>query len=226
MYRDKGENMKTKKILFLLLTILVAVGLTACANKKVNPKEATEVLINSMVYQKNEDIAKYKEVFNEDAAKSKKQAEDVFVESVSSSLSTMGIIEGNNEKEIKELWNVMMNQVKEKTSYTVEVVKEDKTNPELEVKIKGLDSDKLMQEFQNKMTAEVQKDPEIAKDKLKLGKLFLVTFKTVVQGAVASENEVTIPVKLEPNKDDKSKWQIIDKNQTTTKISTAFFDGR
>jgi len=54
----------------------------------------------------------------------------------------------------------------------------------------------------------------------------LVTFKTVVQGAVASENEVTIPVKLEPNKDDKSKWQIIDKNQTTTKISTAFFDGR
>ena len=213
--------MKFKKLLCLMLTLTVMIGVAACGAKKPTPKEATEVLVNAMMYQKDEDIKKYKSVFNQDVTQSKEEAEKAFKAGFAKSSGLAAA-----DKEIEDLWNAILKQINDKATYTVEVVKDDKTNPEVIVKIKGLNMTSITTTLQAKVTEEVKKDPTIAQDQAKVTKLVMSVMKDAIENIEASDTEVTVPVKLEPNKDSKNKWQIVDETQTTSKIATVFLLGQ
>jgi hypothetical protein len=213
--------MKFKKLLCLMFTLTVMIGVAACGAQKPTPKEATEVLVNAMMYQKDEDIKKYKSVFNQDATQSKEEAEKAFKAGFATS---SGLAAG--DKEIEDLWNAILKQINDKATYTVEVVKDDKTNPEVIVKIKGLNMTSITTTLQAKVTEEVKNDPTIAQDQAKVTKLVMSVMKDAIENIEASDTEVTVPVKLEPNKDSKNKWQIVDETQTTSKIATVFLLGQ
>ena len=204
-----------------MLTLTVMIGVAACGVKKPNPKEATEVLVNAMMYQKDEDIKKYKSVFNQDVTQSKEEAEKAFKAGFAKSSGLAAA-----DKEIEDLWNAILKQINDKATYTVEVVKDDKTNPEVIVKIKGLNMTSITTTLQAKVTEEVKKDPTIAQDQAKVTKLVMSVMKDAIENIEASDTEVTVPVKLEPNKDSKNKWQIVDETQTTSKIATVFLLGQ
>ncbi|WP_024620837.1 DUF5105 domain-containing protein [Metaclostridioides mangenotii] len=213
--------MKFKRILYLMLIITVMVVVAACGAKKPTPKEAAEVLVNTMIYQKDEDIKKYESVFNKDATQLKEGAENLFKAGFSTSPDL-----GFSDKEVTDLWNMILKQMNDKATYTVEVVKNDKTNPEIIIKIKGIRMTSITTTNQSEIKEAVQKDPTIAQDKAKRTKLLISVMKDAIKNIEASDTEVTIPVKLEPNKDSKNKWQIVDEIQTTSKIATAFLLGQ
>lgn len=207
-----------KKLLCSILAIVLMFGMVSCTSKEATPKEATEILVNALVYKKAEDINKYKNVFNQDATEIKKQSEQDFTSGFIS-VSSLNV----SEEDAKQLMDTLNEQIKDKTSYKVEVVKEDKKNPELEIKVKGLDFDKIKPALQTKIKEAIKEDPSLVKDEDETAKFIMDTLESVIKETDVVDEEISVPVKLEPFSKNKSKWQIVDETKTIKSITNAFY---
>lgn len=207
-----------KKLLCSILAIVLMFGMVSCTSKEATPKEATEILVNALVYKKAEDINKYKIVFNQDATEIKKQSEQDFTSGFIS-VSSLNV----SEEDAKQLMDTLNEQIKDKTSYKVEVVKEDKKNPELEIKVKGLDFDKIKPALQTKIKEAIKEDPSLVKDEDETAKFIMDTLESVIKETDVVDEEISVPVKLEPFSKNKSKWQIVDETKTIKSITNAFY---
>lgn len=214
--------MKMKKLLCLMLALVVMVGAVACGAKKATPEEAVKVFINTAVYQQESDIKKFKDIFNQDASAVSKDAEQGFLSGFAAAGSGMDV----DDKTLLEIWNNLLTQLKDKTTYTVEVTKDDKKNPELLVKIKGLNMNSMTADMQDKLKKELEKDPTVVQDKEKYTKLVFDVMKESIKTIEGSEKEVSVPVKLEPNKNAKNKWQVVNEMSTVNQLGTAFLSGQ
>ncbi len=103
-----------KKGLFgmvMLLSLLLV--LSACGTSRVEPKEAGEITVNSIVY--NKDTDKVKDVYGEDGADFEKEFEKSFKESFISTFTASFSSDVNIDKEVDTFYNALRKQVNEKT---------------------------------------------------------------------------------------------------------------
>lgn len=68
--------MKKKLALMLVVVLTAAITLAACGSKAVDPKEAADTAVNTIIY--NKDTDKFKDVFGEDAANLEKEIKTGF----------------------------------------------------------------------------------------------------------------------------------------------------
>ncbi|MBC1434532.1 DUF5105 domain-containing protein [Listeria rocourtiae] len=90
--------MKKKLALLLIAVLTAAIALTACGSGPVEPKEAADVAVNTIIY--NKDTDKFKDVFGEDAANLQKEIKTGFKKGFTSSLN---ITDGSIDDEVDKL---------------------------------------------------------------------------------------------------------------------------
>ncbi|MBC6298001.1 DUF5105 domain-containing protein [Listeria sp. FSL L7-1517] len=209
-----------KKGLFSMIMLLaMMLVLTACGASRVEPKEAGEITVNAVVY--NKDTDKVKDVYGEDGSEFEKEFEKSFKESFISTFSASLSGDVNIDKEVDDFYNALRKQVNEKTSYTTKVINDDKENPEIQFAVKGLD----MKGVQAELTTELTADPSIATDNEKLAKKTMEVYTKAVQNADAVSETKNVNLKLTVNTKDDSLWKMENDMAFMQELTSAFFMG-
>ncbi|MBC1483314.1 DUF5105 domain-containing protein [Listeria sp. FSL L7-1485] len=213
-----------KKGLFSMIMLLaMMLVLTACGASRVEPKEAGEITVNAVVY--NKDTDKVKDVYGEDGSAFEKEFEKSFKESFISTFSASLSGDVNIDKEVDDFYNALRKQVNEKTSYTTKVINDDKENPEIQFAVKGLDMKGVQAELTTELTKELTADPSIATDNEKLAKKTMELYTKAVQNADAVSETKNVNLKLTVNTKDDSLWKMENDMAFMQELTTAFFMG-
>ncbi|MBC1505687.1 DUF5105 domain-containing protein [Listeria sp. FSL L7-1509] len=213
-----------KKGLFSMIMLLaMMLVLTACGASRIEPKEAGEITVNAVVY--NKDTDKVKDVYGEDGSAFEKEFEKSFKESFISTFSASLSGDVNIDKEVDDFYNALRKQVNEKTSYTTKVINDDKENPEIQFAVKGLDMKGVQAELTTELTKELTADPSIATDNEKLAKKTMELYTKAVQNADAVSETKNVNLKLTVNTKDDSLWKMENDMAFMQELTTAFFMG-
>lgn len=213
-----------KKGLFSMIMLLaMMLVLTACGASRVEPKEAGEITVNAVVY--NKDTDKVKDVYGEDGSAFEKEFEKSFKESFISTFSASLSGEVNIDKEVDDFYNALRKQVNEKTSYTTKVINDDKENPEIQFAVKGLDMKGVQAELTTELTKELTADPSIATDNEKLAKKTMELYTKAVQNADAVSETKNVNLKLTVDPKDDSLWKMENDMAFMQELTSAFFMG-
>lgn len=213
-----------KKGLFSMIMLLaMMLVLTACGASRVEPKEAGEITVNAVVY--NKDTDKVKDVYGEDGSEFEKEFEKSFKESFISTFSASLSGDVNIDKEVDDFYNALRKQVNEKTSYTTKVINDDKENPEIQFAVKGLDMKGVQAELTTELTKELTADPSIATDNEKLAKKTMEVYTKAVQNADAVSETKNVNLKLTVNTKDDSLWKMENDMAFMQELTSAFFMG-
>lgn len=159
MNSKQEREIKMKKGLFSLVLVLAMVlVLSACGGaSRVEPKEAGEITVNSVVY--NKDTDKVKDVYGEDGSKFEKEFETSFKESFINTFTASFSTDVNLDKQVDDFYNALRKQVNEKTSYTTKVTNDDKESPEIQFSVKGLNMKGVQTELVEELTKAATADP-------------------------------------------------------------------
>ncbi|MBC2254858.1 DUF5105 domain-containing protein [Listeria ivanovii] len=213
-----------KKGLFSMIMLLaMMLVLTACGASRVEPKEAGEITVNSVVY--NKDTDKVKDVYGEDGTAFEKEFETSFKESFISTFSASFSSDVNLDKEVDEFYKALRKQVNEKTSYTTKVTNDDKESPEIQFAVKGLDMKGVQTELTEELTKAVTADPSIATDDEKMAKKTMEIYTKAVQNADAVSETKNVNLKLTVDSKDDSLWKMENDMAFMQELTTAFFMG-
>ncbi|MBM5695846.1 DUF5105 domain-containing protein [Listeria seeligeri] len=213
-----------KKGLFGMVMLLsLMLVLSACGASRVEPKEAGEITVNSIVY--NKDTDKIKDVYGEDGSDFEKEFEKSFKESFISTFTASFSSDVNIDKEVDTFYNALRKQVNEKTSYTTKVTNDDKESPEIQFAVKGLNMKGVQTELTEELTKAVTADPSIAMDDEKMAKKTMEIYTKAVQNADAVSESKNITLKLTVNSKDDSLWKMENDMAFMQELTTAFFLG-
>ncbi|MBF2462196.1 DUF5105 domain-containing protein [Listeria welshimeri] len=214
-----------KKGLFSLVLVLAMVlVLSACGGaSRVEPKEAGEITVNSVVY--NKDTDKVKDVYGEDGSKFEKEFETSFKESFINTFTASFSTDVNLDKQVDDFYNALRKQVNEKTSYTTKVTNDDKESPEIQFSVKGLNMKGVQTELVEELTKAATADPSLATDNQKMAEKTMEIYTKAVQNADAVSEAKTVTLKLEADPDDDSLWKMQNDMAFMQELTTAFFMG-
>ncbi|EFR97716.1 conserved hypothetical protein [Listeria ivanovii FSL F6-596] len=207
----------------MIMLLAMMLVLTACGASRVEPKEAGEITVNSVVY--NKDTDKVKDVYGEDGTAFEKEFETSFKESFISTFSASFSSDVNLDKEVDEFYKALRKQVNEKTSYTTKVTNDDKESPEIQFAVKGLDMKGVQTELTEELTKAVTADPSIATDDEKMAKKTMEIYTKAVQNADAVSETKNVNLKLTVDSKDDSLWKMENDMAFMQELTTAFFMG-
>lgn len=225
MNSKQEREIKMKKGLFSLVLVLAMVlVLSACGGaSRVEPKEAGEITVNSVVY--NKDTDKVKDVYGEDGSKFEKEFETSFKESFINTFTASFSTDVNLDKQVDDFYNALRKQVNEKTSYTTKVTNDDKESPEIQFSVKGLNMKGVQTELVEELTKAATADPSLATDNQKMAEKTMEIYTKAVQNADAVSEAKTVTLKLEADPDDDSLWKMQNDMAFMQELTTAFFMG-
>ncbi|MBC1981545.1 DUF5105 domain-containing protein [Listeria welshimeri] len=214
-----------KKGLFSLVLVLAMVlVLSACGGaSRVEPKEAGEITVNSVVY--NKDTDKVKDVYGEDGSKFEKEFETSFKESFINTFTASFSTDVNLDKQVDDFYNALRKQVNEKTSYTTKVTNDDKESPEIQFSVKGLNMKGVQTELVEELTKAATADPSLATDNQKMAEKTMEIYTKAVQNADAVSEAKTVTLKLKADPDDDALWKMQNDMAFMQELTTAFFMG-
>ena len=192
-----------------MMILIVTVGfiLTGCQSKGISAEDAGELLVNRMIYQKDEDkFAKEfkngKEVGKELDGNSKQ-----FENNLTDGLTATGA--KVSQKQVDQLTNELLKQVKEKTAYRIAGIDEKKNSVTITYFITGLDLVSAMQEMTRQLIKEALENPEVTNDEEKTLKMTIDILEKRVKAIKIITDPVELTIVLEK---EKGKW-IIPENQ-------------
>ncbi|MBC1400441.1 DUF5105 domain-containing protein [Listeria booriae] len=209
--------MKKKLALMFVLVLTAAITLAACGDNRVEPTEAADVAVNTIIY--NKDTDKFKDVFGEDATNLQKEIKEGFKKGFTSSLN---ITDGSIDKEVDALYDTFTKRVGEVTKYKTKVTKDDKDKPTVEISVNGLDMTTVQADMTTKLQEKVKADPSIQEDAKKAAKAMLEVYQETIAKAKVSDKAVKVKMNLESNKD---QWKIKDADTFAQSLYLAFFTG-
>lgn len=225
MNSKQEREIKMKKGLFSLVLVLAMVlVLSACGGaSRVEPKEAGEITVNSVVY--NKDTDKVKDVYGEDGSKFEKEFETSFKESFINTFTASFSTDVNLDKQVDDFYNALRKQVNEKTSYTTKVTNDDKESPEIQFSVKGLNMKGVQTELVEELTKAATADPSLATDNQKMAEKTMEIYTKAVQNADAVSEAKTVTLKLKADPDDDALWKMQNDMAFMQELTTAFFMG-
>ena len=205
---------------WVLAIAVVGVLLTGC-NKAIPAEEAGEILIDRLIYQKQESAFADNFRGGEQTGQSLDAISDEFEEDFIAGLSSTGVTVP--EKEAGDLTQELLEQMRSKTSYKIVELNETKSGATITYFITGLDLVNAMKE----MTRTLVKDPiENADAGLTDQEILESTIAILTERikVIKIENEtIEMSVTLEK---EKGKWFIpSDQQEMLTNIFMAFISG-
>lgn len=180
--------------------------LTGCA-QAIPTKEAAALFVDRLVYQK--EMEKFEENFQDGAALTEtfEEHEENFQKNFTAGL--LSTDSGLNEKTASEISQLVMDQVKEKTSYTIDVAENDNIR-NVTYHIKGLDFVELMSQTTKAVTAQMLADTSLAKDETKLAATLVTQLETALKDAPVQTEAVDVLLEMRP---EKGQWTVVDGQQ-------------
>ncbi|WP_430536589.1 DUF5105 domain-containing protein [Listeria rocourtiae] len=209
--------MKKKLALMFVAILTVVIALTACGSSAVEPKDAANIAVNTIMFDKDTD--KYKDTFGTSATALQKNNKELFTKRLASSLK---IKDGSMDSKISELYDAYIKRAKTVAKYTTKVTNDDKKKPTVEISVNGLDMAATQDERLADFKAKVKADPSVEKDVKKTAQAVLDGYQKSVAKARASKKTVQVALNLEANED---QWKIKDDEAFANKLYRAFFTG-
>lgn len=204
--------------LVTLTSILVLAG----CQKPTAPKEAGEVLVNSLIYQ--EDTDKLLELFVTKKATDNKPTQTDFLTEISERLT----LTEKQHEELTDVYQKMEAEFHDKTDYSIKVVSEDKGRADLEIEIVGLkeqdekkidaELDKALDKVLEKVTAETS-EKEMS-DFVK--QVSFEVLKTNLQAEREQKEAEVVLLSLMVDAKEKNKWVIQNEDTFINDLFTAF----
>lgn len=214
------EETDMKKVI-IVSVVMIGFLLTGCGSKGISAEEAGELLIDRLIYQKDEDkFAKDfkdgKEV-GEDLDGSSKQFEENFKEGLSATGAEV------SQKQVDQLTDELLKQVQEKTTYRIAGIDEKKDKVTITYFITGLDLVSAMQEMTRQLIKDALKDPEVTENEEETLKMTIDILEERVKAIKIMTDPVELDIVLEK---EKGKWLIPeDQEEQVFNVFMAFLSG-
>jgi hypothetical protein len=209
------------KKLWLAPLILGMLLLTSCGSKGIPAEEAGELLINQLIFQKegNKFTKEFRdgEQAKSDLAENSKMFEENFAEGLSSTGAKV------KEKQSSQLTQELLQQAREKTSYKVVQIDENKKGATISYYVTGLDLVSAMQEMTRQLVKETMENPELADDEQKTLDATFSILEERVQTIKIKTDPVELNIRLEK---EKGKWFVPkDQKEAVFNLFMAFISG-
>lgn len=209
-----------KKWLTMLMVLFTPLLIAGCA-KAIPAEEAAPLLIDAMIYQKED------ETFNESFAESETLTQAFAKHRTSFEENfTTGLLQSNeavDEATAEKISELLMVQVKKVTSYQVKKLVETENIHHVTYEIKGFDLSGLLAQTTKELLTRIQKDNTIAKDEAKMvaNTIEIVESELPKISAKETATEVTLQLKAK-----RGKWEIVaGQDETLAQLYLAFYAG-
>lgn len=225
--------MKMYRKIILVFGLIVMLG--GCGQSRVEPKEAVEAFIQAEMYGK--EIDKYNEAFHVEFISEENEFVTGFLEEFNASGEM-------NEKEANELAVKIQDKFMNETSFKVGDVKEDKEDRLVTVSFIGIDFLNGMDSMEGLIESEMIKDLkekgykieslenlgdvteeqadellDLMSDESYINRLSFTAFNSYIDGLKATDTPKEMVIRLTPNKDEKSAWSVVDRENTVDKMA-------
>ncbi|MHC5228016.1 DUF5105 domain-containing protein [Enterococcus sp. LJL99] len=195
-----------KKII-MVSVVMVGFLLTGCGSKGISAEDAGELLVDRLIYQKDEDkFAKdFKdgEAVGEELDNNRKQFEGNFKAGLTGTGAEI------SQKQVDQLTEELLKQVQEKTTYRIAGLDEKKNKVTITYFITGLDLVSAMQEMTRQLIKDALEDPEVTEDEEKTLNMTIDILEERVKAIKIMTDPVELDIVLEK---EKGKW-VIPNNQ-------------
>ncbi|MCA5014382.1 MULTISPECIES: DUF5105 domain-containing protein [unclassified Enterococcus] len=209
-----------KKLWFVPL-IVVGFLLTSCGTKGILAEDAGELLIDRLIYQKEGN--KFKKEFRdgEQASKELDENSKKFEENFANGLSSAGA--KVKEEQSSQLTKELLQQAREKTSYKVVQIDENKKGATISYYVTGLDLVSAMQEMTRELVKKTMESPELANNDQKTLDATFSILEERVQTIKIKTDPVELKIRLEK---EKGKWFVPeDQKDAVFNLFLAFIAG-
>ncbi|EOT39214.1 MULTISPECIES: DUF5105 domain-containing protein [Enterococcus] len=189
-----------KRSIFLM--VLMAFILGGCS-RAIPAEDAGKLFVDRVVYDK--DTEKFTENFanGEELNKGFKENEKNFKDNFTAGLISVGDVVPEDKAD--ELTTLLNKQIKDVTSYQVEIKAAGKIS-NVTYEVKGLDFAAIMKETSKGITKKMIADNKLASDQNKIIEETLALLKENIQKAKAKEKAVPIMIEMKP---EKGKWTVV-----------------
>lgn len=195
------------KKMLMISAVLLAIVLTGCGSKGISAEDAGELLVDRLIYQKDEDkfSKEFKDgkVVGEELDGSSKQFEENFKAGLTATGAEI------SQKQVDQLTEELLKQVKEKTTYRIAGIDEKKNKATITYFITGLDLVSAMQEMTRQLIKDALKDPEVTEDEEKTLEMTIAILEERVKAIKIMTDPVELDIELVK---EKGKW-VIPNNQ-------------
>lgn len=209
-----------KKWLAMALFILTPLFIAGCA-KAIPAKEAAPLLIDAMIYQKEDESFETNFANNETLTNAFEKHRSSFEDNF-----TAGLLQSNDqidETVAKKISELLMTQVQEVTSYEVKKITETKPIHHVTYEIKGFDLSGLLTQTTQELLARIQKDNQITKDEKKIIENTIEIVKAQIPQTKAKEIATEVTLQLKENR---GKWEIVaGQDDALASLYLSFFAG-
>lgn len=209
-----------KKWLAMVLLILTPLFIAGCA-KAIPAKEAAPLLIDAMIYQKQDELFETNFANSETLTSAFEKHRESFEENF-----TTGLLQSNaeiDEAVAKNISGLLMTQVQAVTSYEIKKVTETKPIHHVTYEIKGFDLSGLLVRTTQELLTRIQKDNQIAKDQKKMIENTIAIVEAQIPQTKAKETATEVTLQLKENR---GKWEIVaGQDEALASLYLAFFAG-
>ncbi|MEG0294327.1 DUF5105 domain-containing protein [Enterococcus sp.] len=209
-----------KKWLAMVLFILTPLFIAGCA-QAIPAKEAAPLLIDAMIYQKEDESFESNFANSETLTTAFEKHRESFEENF-----TKGLLQSNTEIDetvAKKISGLLMTQVQEVTSYEIKKVTETKPIHHVTYEIKGFDLSGLLIRTTQELLARIQKDNQIAKDQKKVIEETIAIIEAQIPETKATETTTEVTLQLKENR---GKWEIVaGQDEALASLYLSFFAG-
>lgn len=209
-----------KKIIMISI-VMIGFLLTGCGSKGISAEDAGELLINRLIYQKDED--KFSKEFEDGKAvgESLDNSSKQFEENFRTGLIATGA--EISQKQVDQLTEELLKQVKEKTTYRIAGIGEKKNKVTITYFITGLDLVSAMQEMTRQLIKDALKNPEVIEDEEKTLEMTIDILEERVKAIKIMTDPVELDIELEKKN---GKWIIPDnQKEQVFNLFMAFLSG-
>lgn len=196
--------MKKRWLPLLLLGVIVV--LAGCA-KAIPTKEAAALFVDRLIYQK--ETEKFEANFKDGATLTKtfEEQEQSFQKNFTAGL--VNADSGLSQETAAEISQLVMEQVRAKTSYSINVAENDNIR-NVTYHVKGLDFVAILSQTTEEITEQMMKDTSLAKDEDKLVKALVEQLQGILQAAPVKTEAVDVLLEMRP---ESGKWSLVEGQQ-------------
>ena len=209
---------KTGTVIGALLFMLLFIS--GCT-KAIPAEEAANILIDTMIYDQQT------EAFQTNFANSEELTE-IFVEqrTLFEENFTQGILqtgEAVDEQLAMEISEMVMQQVRETTSYKIKNITETKPVYHVTYEIQGFNLLRLFKESITELLVRIQNDNELVKDQKTLIATTVAIMQEKIPTIEANDTSTEVTLQLKVNR---GKWEIVNgQDEALSSLYLAFFSG-
>ena len=209
---------KTGTVIGALLFMLLFIS--GCT-KAIPAEEAANILIDTMIYDQQT------EAFQTNFANSEELTE-IFVEqrTLFEENFTQGILqtgEAVDEQLAMEISEMVMQQVRETTSYKIKNITETKPVYHVTYEIQGFNLLRLFKESLTELLVRIQNDNELVKDQKTLIATTVAIMQEKIPTIEANDTSTEVTLQLKVNR---GKWEIVNgQDEALSSLYLAFFSG-